>query len=66
MTKSPEQRTSRCPPADQFPCMKAILNIEQEKWFFGEDSIFNYLLSENLIFMTSHKSNTAWSMQGVE
>ena len=46
--------------------MKAVLNLETEMWLFGEDSIFGYLLSENLLNMVSHKSNTAWSMQGVE
>lgn len=52
--------------SEQFPCMKVVYNIEEEKWLFGEDSIFGYLLQENLVYMVTHKSSTAWSMQGTE
>ena len=64
--KVPGSENFQVSAAHQFPCMKCVFNIEEEKWMFGEDSIFKYLLHENLIYMMTHKSNTAWSMQGVE
>jgi hypothetical protein len=50
----------------KFPAMKAILNMEMDQWYFGEDKILQYLLKHRMIGLMPHRSNTAWAHQGCE